>query len=64
MVPLMDTLTESLTTKLTPTWKTDTRQILIELSKEACSKCNVLSEEICFNCKVHKLINQLLRKMT
>ncbi len=58
MVHAVETLTETLTTRS----KVKTRQILIELSKEACAKCEVQNANVCFNCRIHQLINQLLRK--
>jgi len=37
---------------------------LKSLSKEVCSKCDVSNEDGCFDCKIHKLINQILKEIT
>lgn len=34
------------------------------LSKEVCSRCNALDGDGCFDCKIHKLINQILKEIT
>jgi len=39
-------------------------QLLRELSKEVCVKCDNLNEEACEDCRIHKLINQLLIEIT
>ncbi len=39
-------------------------QLLRELSKEVCVKCETFNEEVCTDCRVHRLINQLLIEMT
>jgi len=36
---------------------------LKELSKMLCVKCDALTPDVCFDCRVHKLVNQLLNEI-
>jgi hypothetical protein len=36
---------------------------LKELSKMLCTKCDASASDVCFDCRVHKLVNQLLNEL-